>query len=764
MNTNEKFELFLKFHPDAEQKRFYDLTLLLTDNGNPFSFKSYAQIKILIKDENDNEPKFAKKNYNLSINEWNNMLSSNLENTIKWENECIGRIEAYDSDVTEANSIIYYRLNEIETIKGHRQRELYNSNYLNTHFNYVDLDRNFYINKTTGDICVRNKKMIDREIRKKYEFLITASNDADDTTSEIQLESSTILQINILDLNDNAPEFLQKNFIFYVSEEDSNIVNSFIVDGKSIDADSKSPQYSYNILVGHIGAFDKDSGLNAELRYYTLRNEQLEDKFKSYFELNIENLDNHLLNDQDNIYLSNSDLSELQSANIKEDSLNVEYKVTAIRHTETELNSNTSLVSKPEFKPKFYSKSSKQNRRLFKLIDNLDKYVYVNPETGSIYLINRIDREQILSIRFYLFVSDRMGEIAYDTENVALKNSVPVVIEIEDVNDSQPVCFPQSSTNFNRFNSFVHALDVYSIQIDLNALGVASLYPQYHFAPFYSKNTRLVQLYQFECIDNDKNKNSELVYEIESFYLKEAQEKLPTNRILNPAFVNEFILSRNVFSINSNSGILYLNLSKTWLDMNLNAGEENFTEFSVEDQFLKLVRNKFLVIKIKISDKGIVSLSTYYYLKFILCFRTDSHSTQQNYQHEIELEKNYCKPFATGHVNSNEESLNSPLILRSLMTETSDTDLANIEMDRDIQTNKFDYEKSDDFSRSEFPNLSLRLNTNRDMSSGFGQTSASTKETFISLKNSQDIFLNSFEKMRSNIWTISLIIFFLLII
>ena len=39
-----------------------------------------------------------------------------------------------------------------------------------------DLAKNFFINKTTGEVCVRNKQMLDRELRNKYEFLVTASN------------------------------------------------------------------------------------------------------------------------------------------------------------------------------------------------------------------------------------------------------------------------------------------------------------------------------------------------------------------------------------------------------------------------------------------------------------------------------------------------------------------------------------------------------------------------------------------------------------
>jgi hypothetical protein len=758
LHTNEKFELFLKFRPDAEQKRLYDLTVVLTDGGAPFSFKSYAQIRILIKDENDNEPQFAKKNYNLSINEWNENLG---EKSNIWENECFGRIEAYDSDVSQANSVIYYRLYEIEIIKRHKQRELNNKNNnpLDTQFNYVNLDKNFYINKTTGDICVRNKKMIDREIRNKYEFLITASNEPDDSVAEINLESSAILQINILDLNDNAPEFLQKNFIFYVSEEDSNVVNSFILDGNNVD--SKSSQYSYNILVGHIGAFDKDTGINSELKYFTQKNDQLEAKYKSYFELNTENLDNPLLNDKNVFYMSNTDLNELQNGN--EDSISVEYKVTAIRHTEIELNVNSSLISPIENKPKFYSKSNKQNKRLFKLIDDLDKYVYVNPERPSIYLVNRIDREQILSIRFYLFVIDRMGETSQDTENVPLRNSVPITIEIEDVNDSQPICFSQSITNLNKFNAFVQALDVYSIQIDLKSLGVSSLYPP--FSPYYSKSSRLIQVYQFECIDNDKNKNSELVYEIESFYLKNSYEKSTPNRSINPVYVKEFFQSRKIFSLNQNSGILYLNLSKTWFDMNLNGGEENGTEFSVEDEFLKLIKNRFLIMKIKISDKGIVALYNYYFLKFFFCFRYDRHTTQLKYQHEVNLEKKYCNNFEDENKQSIEDNLKSPLMFRALLTETSDLDLSSIEMDKDIEATYADNEKLNDFSNSnsEFPKLSIRLNTNRDMSSVFDGTGTSTKATFNS-KNTQDNIFNSFEKLRPNynfVFILGIILFLL---
>ena len=333
------FELFLKFNPDAEQKRYYDLTLELTDNGSPLSFSSYAHVKILIKDENDNEPQFAKKSYSLSVDEWNEFATSAHKQTA-WENQCFGRIEAFDSDATHKNSLIFYQLHEIEVTKSHRQRELKLTNQMPS-FKFKNSDTNFYINKTNGDICVRNKKLLDRETKSKYEFLVSASNNDSDA---VKPEASTILHVNLVDVNDNVPEFMQSNFIFYVSEEDANLVNSYILDGDTDE--TKHRQHNYNILAGHIGAFDKDTGSNAELKYFTMRNDQLDTKFKSYFELNTDNLDNPLLNDMNNVYLSNTDFNEIKyETHTNEDFADI--KVTAIRHLEPEFSFNMAQENRP---------------------------------------------------------------------------------------------------------------------------------------------------------------------------------------------------------------------------------------------------------------------------------------------------------------------------------------------------------------------------------------------------------------------------------
>ena len=398
-----------------------------------------------------------------------------------------------------------------------------------------------------------------------------------------------------------------------------------------------------------------------------------------------------------------------------DDSLNVELKVTAIRHLETAMGFDPSLHAK---NTKYNSASSKKSRRLFRLIDDLDKYVHVNPQTGTIYLVNRIDREQILAIRFYLFVSDNKG-----VSTTSLTNSVPITIEIEDVNDSQPVCSSQSLPQ--RFSSMPQALEVFSVFIDLNSLGVASLYPP--FSPFYSKTSRLVQAYQFECVDNDKNKNAELKYEVENFYLKNSDLTLNES-------VNDYFQRKKILVLNANNGMLYLNLSKAWLNANFNS-QENKTEFSVEASFFKLLKNKFLIMKVRTSDKGIVSLFNYYYLKFMFCFRHDS------YDSDVEI--NYCANFESEKINSNEDSsLKSPVLFKPLLVENSDSELVSIEVD--AEKNEENINNSDnDYSNFAASEMTLKMNTNRDMPNILKKSeSASTKDNS-NVRNMPDAFLAS---------------------
>lgn len=82
----------------------------LKDYGHPVSMRSYAQLLVYLEDVNDNSPKFYKTFYNFSVNEWNEL--ENRTNNEGDLNDCFGKVEAIDKDVSEENSAIRFSLSE----------------------------------------------------------------------------------------------------------------------------------------------------------------------------------------------------------------------------------------------------------------------------------------------------------------------------------------------------------------------------------------------------------------------------------------------------------------------------------------------------------------------------------------------------------------------------------------------------------------------------------------------------------------------------
>ena len=80
-------------------------------------------------------------------------------------------------------------------------------------------------------------------------------------------------------------------------------------------------------------------------------------------------------------------------------------------------------------------------KKFYRRIPNIDKIIYLNSSSGDIYLLEQPDREQIMNIRFNVYVKDGGDSSSVDN----LNNSVPVVVEIIDINDSRPQCSSQKT-------------------------------------------------------------------------------------------------------------------------------------------------------------------------------------------------------------------------------------------------------------------------------------------------------------------------------
>jgi hypothetical protein len=453
-HTIEMYDVYLNFDLDAEKKQNYEFILEINDNGELKSFKTLVHLIINVKDENDNLPMFEKQSYVF-----------NIYNTNK--QSCFGKVKAVDLDIDPANSLITYEINEIN-YENHTNQTITITSNKN--------DAKFYITNDTNQLCAINHNI---EFS-KYHLLIKAFNKNATRNQHVFSEalveldfnndrSTSVKMINNINNNKN-PIFLKKKYTFYVTEHDANLVNSDLI---------TSPNHKINIsndeiqLIGNVNVIDTYCDSSSKLfKYYVIDNE------RNYLELNIDNHKNPWLNNEMN-----------------EENFSSNYQ---------------SQKTKSNYRTKLYKKSINSTNpkyRSLKVIESINDFIHVNSSNGNVYLLKKIDREEIIKIKFHIFVSDCDGN-AFNDVNF----SVPVVIEIVDINDSKPQCKGSPyliSTNEN-LNKFSKPLEIYSVFFNTREGMIRN---------------ELFEIYKFDCFDVDINKNGELTYEIEKIIFKSLMSK-----------------------------------------------------------------------------------------------------------------------------------------------------------------------------------------------------------------------------------------------
>ena len=88
---------------------------------------------------------------------------------------------------------------------------------------------NFEINEDDGTIKTRSK--LDYETKKSYTFSVTATDQGLGDSS-----GQTTVTVNVLDVNDNAPSFLDTPYIANVKE--SAGLGTHVIDVNATDSDS----------------------------------------------------------------------------------------------------------------------------------------------------------------------------------------------------------------------------------------------------------------------------------------------------------------------------------------------------------------------------------------------------------------------------------------------------------------------------------------------------------------------------------------------
>ncbi len=205
-------ELSVQQALDYDEVQVYFLNVRAQDSGSPYKSNS-TSVTINVIDVNDNDPVFFTSRYHESV----------------VEDQAIGytiiRVQAYDAD-SGLNSALQYSI--------------------------VDAPENFPIevDRNTGEVMI--KAHLDREQQSHYSFTLEARDQGSPPRS-----ATTMVEISILDVNDNAPIFDPRVYNQVISEEAPR--GTPVVAVTAVDADENA-RIVYTIQDGNIGgAFSIDS-------------------------------------------------------------------------------------------------------------------------------------------------------------------------------------------------------------------------------------------------------------------------------------------------------------------------------------------------------------------------------------------------------------------------------------------------------------------------------------------------------------------------
>jgi len=181
---------------DREFQDVYNITIVASDGGNP-SQNGITVVTITILDLNDNLPLFTQSLYSSEVAE-NETIGTSVSNIL-----------ATDDDIG-SNSVVAYAIDPSSV-----------------NFNH------FQVNPTNGDIYIA--ETLDYENIQSYNITVIATD-----RGIPSLSSSTILVIDVVDINDNPPAFVNLPFAASVTENLNDPITLLSVTATDDDSGSNS--------------------------------------------------------------------------------------------------------------------------------------------------------------------------------------------------------------------------------------------------------------------------------------------------------------------------------------------------------------------------------------------------------------------------------------------------------------------------------------------------------------------------------------------
>ncbi|XP_033065163.1 cadherin-23 isoform X5 [Trachypithecus francoisi] len=385
---------------DREEQESYRLTVVATDRGT-IPLSGTAIITILIDDINDSRPEFLNPIQTVSV------LESAELGTI------IANVTAIDRDL---NPKLEYHIVGIVAKDD-------------TDSLVPDQEDAFAVNINTGSVMV--KSPLNRELVATYEVTLSVIDNASDLPERSVSVPNAKLTVNILDVNDNTPQFKPFGITYYTER---------ILEGATPGT----------TLIA-VAAVDPDKGLNG-LVTYTLLDlvppgyVQLEDSSAGKVIANwtVDYEEVHWLNFT---VRASDNGSPPRAAEIP-----VYLEI-------VDINDNNPIFDQPSYQEAVFedvpvgtviltvtaTDADSGNFALieYSLGDGEGKFA-INPTTGDIYVLSSLDREKKDHYILTALAKDNPGDVASNHR----ENSVQVVIHVLDVNDCRPqFSKPQFSTS-----------------------------------------------------------------------------------------------------------------------------------------------------------------------------------------------------------------------------------------------------------------------------------------------------------------------------
>uniref|UniRef100_A0A3Q2HCH9 Cadherin-23 n=1 Tax=Equus caballus TaxID=9796 RepID=A0A3Q2HCH9_HORSE len=385
---------------DREEQESYRLTVVATDRGTvPLS--GTAIITILIDDINDSRPEFLNPIQTVSV------LESVEPGTV------IANVTAIDRDLDPK---LEYRIIGI-VAKDDTDRLV------------PDQEDAFAVNINTGSVMV--KSPLNRELVATYEVTLSVIDNASDLPERSVSVPNAKLTVNILDVNDNTPQFKPFGITYYTER---------ILEGATLGT----------TLIA-VAAVDPDKGLNGLITYTLLDlmppgYVQLEDSSAGKVIANrtVDYEEVHWLNFT---VRASDNGSPPRAAEIP-----VYLEI-------VDINDNNPIFDQPSYQEAVFedvpvgtviltvtaTDADSGNFALveYSLGDGEGKFA-INPVTGDIYVLSSLDREKKDHYILTALAKDNPGDAASNRR----ENSVQVVIQVLDINDCRPqFSKPQFSTS-----------------------------------------------------------------------------------------------------------------------------------------------------------------------------------------------------------------------------------------------------------------------------------------------------------------------------